>query len=168
MSIFRDALIGVVPAVERAHIAWKDAEAYDDWELIEEALYRVIVVESLVWSLADPSTTETLAHDTREGVYRSGVITLPRYGFWYPDYSSMSYIGVQADSSAQLPAAIFQSLGTEQEAFDSVTAWRVEASDGGPSPITVPWSEASFFFCHRLTDGTLRRSEELGVEVPGR
>jgi hypothetical protein len=44
---FRAALLGVLPAVEKVRISWRDAELSDDWDNIAFALFEALVVEPL-------------------------------------------------------------------------------------------------------------------------
>lgn len=53
LNVFRDALLAIVPVVERTMMAWRDEEAYDDWDAIADVLYEQLVVASVRWSLAE-------------------------------------------------------------------------------------------------------------------
>ena len=47
IALFSDAICALVPIAERAHMPWKEPDAYDDWDLICEAIYRSIVIRSI-------------------------------------------------------------------------------------------------------------------------
>jgi hypothetical protein len=57
-QIFRDALVGLIPIAERAHMPWKEPSNYDDWNSIAAALYESLVVrsieESSEWNKFEP------------------------------------------------------------------------------------------------------------------
>ncbi len=50
LRTFRDGLIAMIPIAERACIIWKEPDAYDDWDMISQALYRAIVITSIEWA----------------------------------------------------------------------------------------------------------------------
>ena len=45
LSIFRAALLSVIPHAEKVGVRWKEWEAYDGWDRIEEALFQSMVSE---------------------------------------------------------------------------------------------------------------------------
>ncbi|MGW1421949.1 hypothetical protein ACWAT4_17730 [Bradyrhizobium manausense] len=45
--LFGDSLRALIPVAERARMAWKEPNAYDDWDHICEAIYRSIVISSV-------------------------------------------------------------------------------------------------------------------------
>jgi hypothetical protein len=45
--LFSDAVRALLPIAERAHMAWREPDAYDDWDHICEAIYRSIVIRSI-------------------------------------------------------------------------------------------------------------------------
>ncbi len=47
IRLFGDAIRALVPIVERAHMAWKAPDSYDDWDRICEAVYRSTVIGSI-------------------------------------------------------------------------------------------------------------------------
>jgi hypothetical protein len=47
LCLFREALLSLIPIAEKAHMAWREPEAYDDWDRICEAIFQSIVVESI-------------------------------------------------------------------------------------------------------------------------
>ena len=47
---FRNALIALLPSIEKANILWKSGEAYDEWDAITSSLYNGLVGGPLAWS----------------------------------------------------------------------------------------------------------------------
>jgi hypothetical protein len=50
IRLFGDAIRALIPIAERAHMAWREPAAYDDWDGICEAIYRSIVIMSIQYS----------------------------------------------------------------------------------------------------------------------
>lgn len=47
MSSFRQALVALVPSAEDVGVKWRDGEAYDEWDLIEDVLFEVYVASAV-------------------------------------------------------------------------------------------------------------------------
>ncbi|GGO40280.1 hypothetical protein [Deinococcus humi] len=54
ITVFRDALIALIPSLEQARIPWRDSEAYDDFDKIARTLFETYVLSALRWGLPDP------------------------------------------------------------------------------------------------------------------
>ena len=48
MTIFKEAIISIIPWLEKAKIPWKEGEIYDDGEDIYRSLYENIVIGSIL------------------------------------------------------------------------------------------------------------------------
>jgi hypothetical protein len=46
IDTFRQGLLALIPVAERAQIAWREPEAYDEWDALAECLYKVFVSDS--------------------------------------------------------------------------------------------------------------------------
>lgn len=141
LMIFRDALIALVPSMNRAMIPWREGESYDDWDLITEALYRSIVVGSC----------EDLLEHSRP---------IARYGFMIPDYLAHSFIAVSLPRNGPTPAA-FVRFATLEVPFDMVRV-RTLAPAGYTvtSTLDVPADGVSFsLFANR--DGRFTKAEHV-------
>ena len=66
-----------MPTLERARIAWRKPDAYDDWDEIVGTLYKSIVIRSIECSFPDEP-----------------VLSFPRYGLLYEQYPDVSFIDV--------------------------------------------------------------------------
>jgi hypothetical protein len=73
--VFRNCLLSLTPHTDEVGIAWKDNDAYDDWDRIEESLFKSIV-----------STPITFTYT--EGQH----LGLPVYGSGYEDPSLFSIL----------------------------------------------------------------------------
>jgi hypothetical protein len=70
LHAFRDGLIAIIPIAERVHMAWKEPDNYDDWDIISKALYKSIVVASILWAAKDRELMPLLEYDTRVTSYK--------------------------------------------------------------------------------------------------
>jgi hypothetical protein len=100
LTIFRGALLAVIPWVEKAKIKWKEGQAYDDWENISESLYKNIVCSSLNGEVASE--------------YR-----IARYNVIYDDYASINFIEVRNRNNFQRKFA-FVGFQSDFSPLDSV------------------------------------------------
>ena len=106
INYFREALIGMIPPLEKAKINWQNDEQDEDFEGIVEGLYHWIVVyklESMVAGKFDiqPETA--------------------RYGILYSDYSKKSFIEAGKSLESEEPGFfVFSYLKTGSEPFDTV------------------------------------------------
>lgn len=48
IKTFQEALIAFIPIFERSNIEWKNFETYDDWDVVAETLYKVIVINPIL------------------------------------------------------------------------------------------------------------------------
>lgn len=100
LDIFRSSILSIIPSIQRAHIPWKNEQAYDDWDMISETLFHAIVVRSILYSL-------------------NMEIHLPKYGFYYNNYKKFDYIIVQ-NNGKDKTQNVFVSFYTKVKPFDYV------------------------------------------------
>ena len=43
VEAFQACLLALIPQVEAVGLPWRDGEAYDDWDRIEEALFKSVI-----------------------------------------------------------------------------------------------------------------------------
>jgi hypothetical protein len=143
IGLVGEAFRALVPVVERAHIPWKQPDAYDDWDEICRAVYRSIVIRSVECAGDVEPFMPLLDYDVR---VRS--------------YAGNSFIAEQGEGRATafvcfetLNSPFDQCLFAElDEAFNVVGLKRVAAAD------------TQFVFCCRRADaGTIGYVEELNV-----
>jgi hypothetical protein len=128
--IFREALVGLAPILNKAHIPIKDAGQYDDYDAITETLYERIVRNSIKWAFADSLEVE-----------------IPAYGFEFDAEKHNAFIEVcfstEVDKQKQY---VFQNFSGRKNLFDTVVCYPL-----GKSPslfftetMYVPVGECSF------------------------
>lgn len=120
----REALIALVPTMERARIPWREAEAYDDWDAIATVLYERLVVGTLAAGLS--------GDDQERG------LSLPPYDLLVPSYQPYSWIQVRVPGNED--RLVFQRFGTTHTPFDTACVVRL---DGEARPTCVPMRVAS-------------------------
>lgn len=131
MAIFRKSLLDLIPHLEAAHIPWREAESYDDWDAVAAALYEAIVLGSVRWGSPGP-----VNH-----------LEFPQYDALLTDYSGLSRIEVECESS--IPAGhtlVFTRFGTESRALDMARCVEIGSMGEtlGKPPTSVPIEEAEF------------------------
>jgi hypothetical protein len=97
LGLFRDAMSALIPIAERAHMPWKEPQAYDDWDAICRAIYRSIVIGSM---------------EHAAGIGTS--MPLPDYDLRTSSYEKSSFIG----NAASKERAAFVCFETERFPFD--------------------------------------------------
>jgi hypothetical protein len=106
VGLFRDALVALLPIMDKSRIEWRDGRTYDPWEEIERTLYH-----SIIGSCVD-------------NVEPSGSIArLAAYGLERSSYADRSFLVASDDKHAaflELAAnrepfseAVFLKLGTD-------------------------------------------------------
>jgi hypothetical protein len=145
--IFRDALRAVTPYFDRARIPWREPDAYDDWDMTVDVLFKVIVVDSIRWALKDVEDS----------------LKIPKYGMTYQSYAKMSFLALRGERTPQYLAV--RSLATRVSPFDFVECVLIDP--GGDlvekTPRCEPFDTAHFEFQHRLPGGRLKRVDSLRV-----
>lgn len=139
ISTFRDALVAVVPAADRAGLTWSDENSHDDWERLAECLFDVFVASPI---RADPRWT-------------SAIEPLPRYDFDIPEYGSLSWIEVIIP---ERPARFaFVRLLSREEPFDALQVVQLDqdAWSAGERSILQWASGMQFRVIERSNDGKL-------------
>lgn len=110
---FRQALLAILPTVEKVGIPWRRPDAYDEWDGIASALFKSLVFEVLRWSVRGPRKEE---------------FRMPEYDLLLEGYAGLSILEV---SHPALPSGryLFHSFGTEETPFDVLELRRI--SDTG-------------------------------------
>lgn len=127
---FRQALLAVVPTVEKVGTSWRRLDAYDEWDAIASALFNALVFEVLRWS-----QPERLKERFR----------LPDYDLLLQSYAGLCVLEVVHPA---LPSGhhIFHAFGTRKSPFDVVELRRVsETGEPYEQDLTVcPVEGANF------------------------
>jgi len=99
VGLFREALLALLPVMERGRIQWREGQSYDPWENIERTLY-----ESIIGSCVE------------NAVPAGSIMVLAPYGLTQPAYSDRSFLV----SSENKNAALLK-FATRSEPFDEAT-----------------------------------------------
>jgi hypothetical protein len=123
-TIFRGALLSIIPWLEKAKIKWKDGESYDDWDNIVKVLYENIVCSSLAGEV---------------------LIEYPiaKYDFHYDDYSGIDYIKVNSRIQHDKNLS-FVSFQSESSAFDKVKVAVLDKADKVIGHLTLKLDDLEF------------------------
>lgn len=142
ITIFRGALLAIIPWIEKAKIKWKEGEAYDDWDNIAESLYKNIVCSSLT---GDVSSEYIIA----------------RYNFNYEDYSTMDFIEVQPKDNSDMKFVLvsFQSSSTP---LDVVKVAKINKMEKVVEYIYLKFIESEFVFVKKING---KRENVSNLEV---
>lgn len=113
MDIFHSSILSLLPWMKKAHIKWKEEEAYDDWDRIVSSLFENIVIRSILSSEEIPHNSQIPEYDLALDSYKEFIFiilkfkdTKPKSGKWniFIGYSSkddpmdtIKYITVDKD-----------------------------------------------------------------------
>lgn len=145
LTLFRDAMQALIPVAERAHMSWKEPDAYDDWDAICQAIYRSIVMGSI---------------EHAEVVGR--FMPIPDYDLRTSSYEKNSFIG----NAASKEEAAFVRFETESVPFDRCLFAVLDPNSRVVSERRVLTADARFsFFCRYDDNGTLKSFDTMAVSV---
>lgn len=140
LTIFRDAILALIPTFEKAKIAWKEGEAYDDFDNIVEALYSNIVCSSLTGEVASQ-------------------YNMPRYCGRYNYYASMDFIEVKNGTGKRFAFIAYQ---TEKTPFDIIQVAELDEAGKVIGYSNVKFEGATFIF---IKNNNGRRDHIDNIEV---
>jgi hypothetical protein len=143
----RDALAGLVPVAERAHIAWRDGEAYDDWDHLASCAYEVLVRR--------PISADTSAAPV--------VLPLAPYDMVLPDYRGYTCLVLETNPGCFL---LFNRLLAGEGDFAEAET-RALALDGtllDVQPVEVPIATGSWKLLRRRRDGSTELADLVAPE----
>lgn len=132
IRLFGDAIRALVPIAERAHMAWKEPDAYDDWDQICEAIYRSIVIGSI---------------ESAEGMGTS--LPVPDYDHRIKSYDKNSFIG-DANSKNEVAFVCFETKSTP---FDMCLFAVLDRNSDVVSYSRVAIADVKFNLIRRDRDG---------------
>jgi hypothetical protein len=145
VRLFGDAIRALIPIAERAHMAWKEPDAYDDWDQICEAIYRSIVIGSIEFA---------------EGMGTS--LPVPDYDRRIKSYDKSSFI---SDANSK-DAAAFVCFETEKTPFDMCLFAVFDRDLNVVGNKRTATADVKFnFVCRDRNRGTLKLIERLTVSL---
>lgn len=125
LLIFREALVSLIPSMEKAKIPWRDPDAYDDWDSIALQIFSSIV--------------ENTCREVIDGAF-----PMPQYGIAMGDYSESSFIDVSSTDNKFSNCALI-CLTTRNLPFDTVRFQTLDSATRKGIAITeIPWESARF------------------------
>ncbi|MGC9341261.1 MAG: hypothetical protein ACP5E3_01025 [Bacteroidales bacterium] len=126
IEIFRGALMAIIPWLEKANIAWKDGESYDDWDNIASSLFENIVCATLTGDVVN-------------------IRMIPRYDYEYESYQARDYIVVKSKKYNDKNFA-FVSLKNESYKLDKVKVAELDENLNSIRFIEIPFENVKFGF----------------------
>lgn len=150
LRVFHDALEALLPLMDRAHIPWREGEAYDDWDAIAETLFQRIVGSAIEWGL----------HDTHESV------CLPKYDELCLDYSELSFISVAHRTRGDDETLALHSFAEDGTSHLNLVMCRSLERAGAVAESdlrAMPYVDAEFHLKWRRPDGSWAVVRELEV-----
>jgi len=133
---FADACRLLAPALDRAHVPWRDGSQWDNWYRIAEPLFKTLVTEPCAFQAV--------------GEAKLGRLRVARYGFASAD--SNAWIAVEGN-----PPAKMVDLSSNASPFDHVRC--------GEPPRLVPLQDARFVFVYTGSHGNLVQLETVDLEA---
>ncbi len=131
---FHDALTALVPVFESAKIEWKDEDQFDDFEGIAESLYKWFVIYKA------ENIVSQLQHIN---------FSVPNYGFFYKNYSKMSYIEVNTAKNMNSDL-VFLFFKTKKKPFDTMYCNKINrAGIVEEEGIEIPYKDCIFMLKQR-------------------
>jgi hypothetical protein len=101
---FRQALLAILPAVQKVGIPWQRPDSYDEWDDIASVLFNSLVIKFLQWSMPSPILEK---------------FKMPKYDLFLENYTGLCVLEVR-HSGLQEGRYLFHSFGTEASPFDVV------------------------------------------------
>ena len=115
MDILHDGFLAMIPIMDRAHLAWKEPDNYDEWDEISETLFKRLVIETIQWAIYPKD---------------NGKLVIPQYGFTFKEYSGYSVIeSVQREMQNDW-YFVFIAYSTTESPLDSIECLPVDLSGG--------------------------------------
>jgi hypothetical protein len=104
LGLFREAVQGLIPVLDAAGVAWRDGDAYDDFDDVASALYIALVLH--------PLTNEA-----------DSILPLADYDMLREDYSDVSFLRHEGGAES----AIFNRLVPGDGGFAHVELVPIDA-----------------------------------------
>ncbi|HEY8172781.1 MAG TPA: hypothetical protein VIH21_06820 [Dehalococcoidia bacterium] len=147
MRAFHDALVNIIPPLERASIAWQAPDAYDDWDEITETLFNVMVMRTISYTV----------------VGEGNALAAPRYGFSYDSYAEFSFVSLDASPVADEHYA-FVKFEANVPSLPVASCVEADGSGSVVRQVSLPIDDGVFKFQHRTSPEELRTISELRFE----
>lgn len=144
LGLFRDALVTLLPVMDKARIDWREGHTYDPWEDVERTLYRSII-GSCVENAVLPGSLRPLAP----------------YGLWQPSYANLSFLLASDERGAA-----FLKFGTGSEPFDEVILLELDVNlTPTTKRIRKTLAGTEFMIAMSNGDGSLSVSDRIAYVI---
>lgn len=141
LTAFRRALVALTPTADAVGVRWKDEDAYDQWDLVENVLFDVYVAAAVRGDVARFGSSQPFAE----------------YGFGRIRYLRGSWFEVLAP---QDPGPLALVRLSSAGGFGEIQVVRLDSRDEVCAELTVPWTPPLRFAAQlRAPDGGLTRVE---------
>lgn len=147
---FKESLLALIPIFEKSDIPWRDSELFESFDEIAESLYNGFVV-SFIEQFIDKKYSSS--------------INFPKYGFYYKNYSTMSFIEVQPQYQNQGGFFVFLFLKTQEQPFDTVYCNKIDKSGNVVvKGVEFNFNEVKFRLLHKLQDGKFAPHQNIKID----
>jgi len=142
IHIFREAILSLVPVLEKAKIPWDQLQEIDLFDDVCESLFQIIV---------QPKIENYFLKK------QSDVPPLPKYGFFYKDYTKTGYIEVIPEKVEYTSGIyVFVLFDSKKQPFDTVVCNLIdEKGNVLKRDVEIPYNEVSFRFRYQTPEGAI-------------
>lgn len=149
VGLFRDALIALIPSLQRARLPWRDGEASDDFDALAQAAYDTYVLSALRFGL---TTDEEAIH-------------VPPWDLHVTTYAESDWIEVITNDTAERPLALV-GFKTRDTPYDTVTTQPLTAAgECRGESVHIPFEDTRFRFQWRQGPAKWTPVEHLKVNL---
>lgn len=147
VEIFVEALISLIPSMEKAHITFNNNDSYDEWDRIADALFNSIIVDALI-------NSSNLIDRNR--------ILFPKYGIQYENYSEFAFIILKESMDKEYLEVMleFDQLNTPQKLVSIV---QIDKNNGNSQACKTYQFKEQEFLLARFSKNGLQFFEEFSV-----
>ncbi len=148
---FRQALVSMVPCIEKINLSWTGNETYDQWDHITSVLYENLVKFPVSWGLIEEQELK---------------LEIPDYDMSYEDYSGFSFIALLPERHVESAYYVFHSFVTRKKAFDTVRIIKIDDNEKRSDGIFVeiPCVNSKFIFCYQKSEGNMDVYKEISIK----
>jgi len=135
--LFREAILSLVPVLEKAKIPWREIDLFDD---VCESIFQIIVQPKIESYFLSKQTEAP---------------PLAKYGYFYKDYFKTGYIEVIPEK-VEHPSGIyvFVMFTSKKQPFDTVVCNLIdEKGNVLKRDVEIPYDEVSFRFRYQSSKG---------------
>ncbi len=142
MNLFREAILSLLPVLEKANIKWNQLNEIDLFDDVCESLFQIIVLPKIENYLLNKHNTSP---------------PLPKYGFFYKDYSKTSYIEILPEKVEYTSGIyVFVIFSSKKEPFDTVVCNVIdEKGNVLKRDVEIPYNEVIFRFRYQSSEGAI-------------